>query len=238
MRSKAKRAGFHSNSINNVRTTPSSLRSRGWCILIAVGVFVIAVNVYVLVGGGLRLAVRQHRQPMIHGVAQPPVLSKHGSWALSSHGSGSSAQRRPTPTTISKSTNHQSDSSHLQQQTHHEKNSDGKERVVEILSQATIEVNSTLRARLPTWEQVTQIVGPQPILYGVPDACTRFTQNVPAVRRMLGAAGMFSTGTNLVTTLLKNNCQIPERVTLYGPNATREDHVRNNAHKKVNEFVI
>mmetsp|Transcript_8708 Transcript_8708/g.24121 ORF Transcript_8708/g.24121 Transcript_8708/m.24121 type:complete len:258 (+) Transcript_8708:497-1270(+) len=41
---------------------------------------------------------------------------------------------------------------------------------------------------------------------------------------MVGAAGMFSTGTNLVTSLLKNNCQIPERVQFYGVNATKEQH--------------
>jgi hypothetical protein len=40
---------------------------------------------------------------------------------------------------------------------------------------------------------------------------------------MLGAAGMFSTGTNLVTHLLKKNCYIPERAEKYGlGTATKE----------------
>lgn len=36
------------------------------------------------------------------------------------------------------------------------------------------------------------------------------------LERMLGAAGMFSTGTNLLTQLLKRNCYIPERAERYG----------------------
>jgi hypothetical protein len=55
-------------------------------------------------------------------------------------------------------------------------------------------------------------------------SCTEYRARVPAERRMLGAAGLFSTGTNLITTLLKNNCQIPERVALYGEQASREQH--------------
>ena len=40
---------------------------------------------------------------------------------------------------------------------------------------------------------------------------------------MIGSAGMFSTGTNLVTQLLKQNCYIPERYEKYGgTNATKE----------------
>jgi hypothetical protein len=39
---------------------------------------------------------------------------------------------------------------------------------------------------------------------------------------MLGAAGMFSTGTNLITVLLKQNCVIPARAALYGADATKE----------------
>jgi len=54
------------------------------------------------------------------------------------------------------------------------------------------------------------------------DTCATFREQVPAVRRMLGAAGMFSTGTNLVTQLLKRNCYIPERLEKYGGKATKE----------------
>lgn len=104
---------------------------------------------------------------------------------------------------------------------------DGKGRVVEIMQEANPNqvINATLRDRLPTWDQVTHLVGEHAIIYNAKTACPAFRAAVPAVQRMLGAAGMFSTGTNLVTTLLKNNCQIPERVTLYGPNSTREQHV-------------
>jgi hypothetical protein len=41
---------------------------------------------------------------------------------------------------------------------------------------------------------------------------------------MLGSAGMFNTGTNLVTHLLKQNCEIPERVEKYGPHQSKESY--------------
>ena len=78
---------------------------------------------------------------------------------------------------------------------------------------------ATIR-RLPTVSQVGALYGPQPVILGL-DRCPEYRRAVPADRRMLGAAGMFSTGTNLVTHLLKRNCYIPERAALYGPKATK-----------------
>ena len=190
-----------------VPSSISSLRRRGFWALGVVGSFVIILNLAFF--SFLTQRQRQAR-PMIHGVVysslniknNPPVLSKQGSLALQGKpvavGGGETAATAEN---------------------------DGKEQVVQILAQATIQVTAEMRQRLPTWEQVTRIVGHQPVVqYSTPDACDEFRENVPAVERMLGAAGMFSTGTNLVTTLLKNNCQIPERVAYYGINATREDH--------------
>jgi hypothetical protein len=78
-------------------------------------------------------------------------------------------------------------------------------------------------AHLPTEQQIVDLYGPHPVIQGL-DTCATFRNQVPAVERMLGAAGLFSTGTNLVTQLLKQNCAIPERVAHYGPHASKEEY--------------
>lgn len=77
------------------------------------------------------------------------------------------------------------------------------------------------RQELPTDASIIDQYGNQPKILGL-DTCQTYRDTVPAEDRMLGAAGMFSTGTNLVTQLLKQNCVIPERAKLYGENATKE----------------
>lgn len=96
--------------------------------------------------------------------------------------------------------------------------------VLDVLREAGInEISSSLMDALPTWRAVVDHYGSHPIIRGL-ETCQKYRDKVPEVRRMLGAAGMFSSGTNLVTQLLKNNCQIPARVKQYGINATREEH--------------
>ena len=98
----------------------------------------------------------------------------------------------------------------------------GKEPILRVFADAGIPpLNDTVIQQLPTWNEIVQLVGAHPVVGGL-DTCDAFKQNVPAVERMLGSSGMFNTGTNLVTHLLKNNCRIPERVEKYGPDASRE----------------
>lgn len=200
--------------------TQRHLRTRGFVALGVCGVLLVAINIYVLSG-------MRHARPMIHGISQP-VLSKYGTLAFTNSNPHVITGR---PTTHEKA--HTTADSPVTTTTtglhHNNKDSkdDDKDRVVQILNDATIRVNATMRDRLPTWEQVRRLVGDEPVVYtAAPDTCRAFRERVPAVQRMLGSAGMFSTGTNLVTTLLKQNCQIPERVARYGPNATKEAHVR------------
>jgi hypothetical protein len=118
--------------------------------------------------------------------------------------------------------------------------------VIALFNASGISLDAATIKRLPTWKQVTDLYGAHPVMAGFQPplqssqsssavlqapplssfqaSCTEYRARVPAERRLLGAAGMFSTGTNLITTLLKNNCQIPERVALYGPDASRELH--------------
>ena len=54
------------------------------------------------------------------------------------------------------------------------------------------------------------------------DVCSYYQNTVAGIDRIVGAAGMFSTGTNLVTQLLKRNCYIPERYNKYGNSKNKE----------------
>jgi hypothetical protein len=124
-----------------------------------------------------------------------------------------------------------------------------QQRVWDILRAAGVSTETLQQhaAQLPTWSSIVQQYGEHPVILGavaaapsarqrhntattttaassssLAETCRTYRDRVPAARRMLGAAGMFSTGTNLVTQLLKHNCYIPERYQLYGPSATKE----------------
>ena len=52
---------------------------------------------------------------------------------------------------------------------------------------------------LPTWHDIESILGSlEPVVLGL-DRCEAFRESVPPLRRMLGSAGMFNSGTNLVS---------------------------------------
>jgi hypothetical protein len=95
--------------------------------------------------------------------------------------------------------------------------------VLAIFRDAGIVLDDESMAALPSWSSIKEYIGDAPTIFGL-DSCSRFQSIMPAVERNLGCSGMFNTGTNLVTQLLKENCKIPERVALYGINATREAH--------------
>lgn len=88
---------------------------------------------------------------------------------------------------------------------------------------AGLELTPEMEGKLPTWSQVREVVGSGPVILGL-ESCPRFREIVPPLERMLGASGMFNTGTNLVTHLLKKNCEIPERREKYGPNQSKESY--------------
>ena len=101
--------------------------------------------------------------------------------------------------------------------------SDNNNKIIDIFREAGVELDESELHDLPTWDEIVSLVGEAPIVHGL-DTCAKFRQTVPPLERNLGAAGMFNTGTNLVTQLLKENCKIPERVEKYGPKASREAH--------------
>lgn len=95
--------------------------------------------------------------------------------------------------------------------------------VLEHFRHAGVELDEESLKKLPTWETIIQQIGPKPVYLGE-ETCQRFQDTVPALGRMIGSAGMFNSGTNLVTKLLKMNCVIPEQYEKYkdDPKATKE----------------
>jgi len=95
--------------------------------------------------------------------------------------------------------------------------------VIDYFRRAGVELDNDSIESLPTWSQIESIIGKKPVFRGL-DTCEKFRQTVPPLGRMLGSAGMFNSGTNLVTRLMKENCVIPERFNKYAPDGSKEDY--------------
>ena len=87
---------------------------------------------------------------------------------------------------------------HIKNMTTNMQQEQGRQHVLNIFQEAGIPLTDEMEAALPTWSQVQTVIGKHPYVFGL-DSCERFRENVPAVERMLGSAGMFNTGTNLVS---------------------------------------
>jgi hypothetical protein len=62
--------------------------------------------------------------------------------------------------------------------------------------------------QVPPWGQILENYGADPVILGL-DRCQAYRDAVPPEQRMVGPAGMFSTGTNLFFTLMLFNCLPP-----------------------------
>jgi len=103
-------------------------------------------------------------------------------------------------------------------------NNNNNDLVLEYFREAVgVELDDESIERLPTWSQIESLIGDKPVLLGL-ERCNDFRNDVPPLRRMLGSSGMFNSGTNLVTRLMKENCVIPERYEKYGPRGTKEEY--------------
>jgi hypothetical protein len=171
-------------------------------------------------GGAINKTIDQHdtlRRTFIPGVFLPPQKQPL------------TPEKQPaTFNNVEEATTRDEDSSKAKKQQqdedpHSNAADNGRARVVRMLEEAGVKVTEAMVTKLPTWKQITELYGSHPRLFNE-ESCAVYRAKVPPERRMIGPAGMFSTGTNLLTTLLKNNCKIPERVQLYGVNATREQH--------------
>jgi hypothetical protein len=98
---------------------------------------------------------------------------------------------------------------------------DGQAIILAIFEDAGVTLTNEMLASLPSWNDIVANIGEAPRIYGL-DRCEGYRLRVPAVERNVGCCGMFNSGTNLVTRLLKENCKIPERIGHYGWNGTFE----------------
>lgn len=81
--------------------------------------------------------------------------------------------------------------------------------IVNILHSASVEIDKELAEQLPTWDSVVSMYGEKPVITGL-ETCAPYRKAVKAEDRMIGPAGMFNTGTNLLYELMKVNCDIKE----------------------------
>jgi hypothetical protein len=70
---------------------------------------------------------------------------------------------------------------------------------------------------LPDWADVVQLYGPEPVIYGLNEGnCQRFIEHSDVGDHLIGVAGAFNSGTNLLAELLIHNCRMPNRQKKYG----------------------
>jgi hypothetical protein len=196
-----------------------STNSIAW-IMAALAVFALSVDLYMLLGPGLkvdppvnlplstpRISIREQQEQ----AQQEPIVNRPSEYA------SAISKNLNTTIPIREASSSPVDTTATDTDT----DDNTKERVLAVLKEAGITVTAETEQKLPTWNQVTSLYSSEPVIGGL-DTCANFRDKVPAERRMLGAAGMFSTGTNLITVLLKQNCVIPARAALYGADATKE----------------
>jgi len=98
---------------------------------------------------------------------------------------------------------------------------DDKGQLMEILTQAGLDIkdeddlDQQTVDLLPTWTRIKNLYGPKPIILGL-NRCEEFRDRIEPTTRFFGMAGTFNTGTNLIADLMKFNCEIVERMEVYG----------------------
>jgi hypothetical protein len=111
----------------------------------------------------------------------------------------------------------------VSRQHHHDNNNDdddptaGKERILQILQEAGItDISQEQLRKLPTWDDVVSLYGDGPKIVGLETSCESFRSTVSPSERLIGVAGTFNSGTNLLAELLIANCRISTRQAKYG----------------------
>jgi hypothetical protein len=118
---------------------------------------------------------------------------------------------RPTTTTIT--TERSASHSKRKETAHNDKNdaSQGKEQLLNMLREAGIyDISLETLQQLPTWDQVVTLYGDSPKIVGL-DTCDTFQSTIDPTEALLGVAGPFNSGTNLLAELLGANCVLQGR---------------------------
>jgi hypothetical protein len=69
---------------------------------------------------------------------------------------------------------------------------------LEYFKDAGVKLRGEDLENLPTWQEIESLIGNKPVILGL-NSCEVFRNTIPPIRRMLGASGMFNSGTNLVS---------------------------------------
>jgi hypothetical protein len=93
--------------------------------------------------------------------------------------------------------------------------------IIDLITEAGITFDpfedADLLDELPDWEEVVKMYGPEPVIYGINEGhCQRFQEHSELGEHLVGVAGTFNSGTNLMAELLIHNCVMPERQKKYG----------------------
>jgi hypothetical protein len=83
----------------------------------------------------------------------------------------------------------------------------GREQVVDVLARAGLSIDLDVLKLLPTWEDVTDLYGSEPVILGL-DRCAAFRDARVPARRFTGIAGQHNCGTNAMVRYLKQNVEI------------------------------
>ena len=90
----------------------------------------------------------------------------------------------------------------------------GKEEIVEILFQSGENVTIDLVEKMPPYQNFTSVFGAKPKIIGL-ETCEAYQRDVSPLDAIVGPAGHYNTGTNLLWKLLFDHCEIEGREKLY-----------------------
>jgi len=124
-----------------------------------------------------------------------------------------SSQQKTTTTTTSSSSSSTTTTTKVdnsKDNTKSEDGEDGKERVRNILKASGEEITPEIESKIPTWTEVKSLYGSSTKIIGL-DTCDQFQSIIPVEDAYIGPAGIFNTGTNLLSGLLQSNCEVPKR---------------------------
>ena len=96
----------------------------------------------------------------------------------------------------------------------HHSPQDDKTRLIQILIDAGVppeELTPQMMNSLPSESTIVSLYGEGPRIIGL-ETCTAYRSNILPVNRKVAPAGLFNTGTNILSELLLDNCDFPDAV--------------------------
>lgn len=82
--------------------------------------------------------------------------------------------------------------------------------VLDLLQRAGFDIDDELLNRLPSWQDVTDLYGSEPVILGM-DTCQAFRDAVPIEDRFVAPGGQQNVGTNALGQMMAANLEIPVR---------------------------